>query len=589
MLPPRSTLGMSHAILRIDKFKSWSAISGSGAHTYRIIETKNADPAKAHLNRTGIGTKGDVLGDVKRRVSEVTAKPRSNAVLAIELLLTASPTWFVGKSDAEVNAWARANIDWLRDTFGKENVVHAVMHCDESTPHLVAYVVPEKAGRLNARAITGTPELLSCMQTSYADAMAKFGLERGLMGSQAKHQTVKDWYRNLDAAAVAGQKLMDAVEAPTPPPNLPFWTMPETRQKAMEEWQGVEKGKRKEIVREAARAALAATTAQEEAQSLKEENHKLTDELIDLRRKLTDAYDALGLSKEDIAALRRANTSLVASRLDYTGPIQPKENAIDLLKRVGGFDYAQAVAWLYAEFGSVITGAVVKTSVEQAAPARPLTRSENVIKRAIEVQTDALACERYRVTLVPPEPDKKPYLPGKPAGKNSEERFYSKSDLLDLIPWLRLKNNQGMNVFITPMDDDAFYILLDDARVTAEELEARGFRPCLVQATSWEKTQMVFKVPRTLDRDAVLAVFNEMNQNMGDVEMTGLRHPFRLAGFRNMWPKHLRDGQRPFVQVMSAVNQMCSKCVHMVQKVMRSKVMHISTGPSTKNEFTFDR
>ena len=169
--------------------------------------------------------------------------------------------------------------------------------------------------------------------------------------------------------------------------------------------------------------------------------------------------------------------------------------------------------------------------------------------------------------MVPADETKRPYLPGKSRGAGSEERFYSRSDLVDLVPWLRFKNNGGDNVFITPMDDHAFYILLDDARVSREELERQGFQPCLVQRSSWEKEQVVFKVPKDLPREAVLAVFNDLNQRMGDAEMTGLRHPFRLAGFRNMKPKHQRpDGQRPFVEVVASVNRFCMRCIDLVRQ-----------------------
>ena len=574
----RLIIGMSYAILRLSKLKSWSAVGGSGAHTYRATETPNADPALAGLNVTGIGTKGDVLGDVRRRVDAITSKPRSNAVLALELLLTASPEHFQGKSQADVKAWARANATWLKQTFGKDNVVHLVLHQDESTPHLVAYVTPERDGRLNARAITGTPEMLSQMQTSYADAMAVFSLERGMPGSKAKHQTVRDWYGHLNAAAVAGEKRIDAVEDPTPPPSLPLWTLPEARQAAVTAWQGVEKGKRREIVQQAARDALAASDAQYEAEGLKHENSKLTTEVISLRRQLTAAYEAMELGKEAVAALRKSNTTLVAQRLGHAGAVLPKENAIDLLKRIAGFDYGQAVAWLHAEFGPVVTGAVVSGAVEQADPPRPFTKAENVIKRGVYTQLDALDAERYRLTLMSYDASQKPFLPGKRRG-TEEEHFYTRDEVVALIPWLRFQNNQGMNILVTPMDDTAHYVLLDDAKLSVEDLQRAGFQPCIVQQSSWKSHQVVFKVPRTMDREAVLAVFNELNRVHGDAEITGLRHPFRLPGFRNMKPKHLKDGLYPFVRVLSAVNTMCQRCMHLVRRVEAKQVVNISTGP----------
>jgi len=65
----------------------------------------------------------------------------------------------------------------------------------------------------------------------------------------------------------------------------------------------------------------------------------------------------------------------------------------------------------------------------------------------------------------------------------------------------------------------------------------------------------------------VLALFNELNKSFGDERITGLRHPFRLAGFRNLKPKHLRDGLYPFVKIISAVNVMCQKCINLVKDI----------------------
>ena len=576
----RLNIGMPYAILRLSKLKSWSAVGGSGAHTYRAIKTPNADPARASLNVTGIGNKSDVVGDVRGRLGAITSNPRSNAVLALELLLTASPEHFQGKSQTEVKAWAKANAAWLRSTFGKDNVVHLVLHQDESTPHLVAYVVPERDGRLNARAITGTPELLSSMQTSYADAMATFGLERGTPGSKAKHQTVKDWYGHLNVAAAVGRKKMNAVADPALPPVMPFWTMPKARQKALRTWQGVEKVKRREIVQQAAKSALAASTAQAEVHDLQQHNGRLVEKVTGLRIELTAAYEALGLGKEDVAALRKSNTTLVAQRLSHGGPVLPKENAIDFLKRAAGFDYGQAVAWLHAEFGPVVTGAVVSKAAEQADAPRPFTKSETMIKRAVDVQLDAIDCEKYRVTLMSYDAQKS-FLPGKPKGKNGPERFYSYKEIIEMIPFLRYQNNQGMNILVTPVDDNGYYILLDDTKLSQAELELKGFKPCLYQSTSWNSNQAVLKVPKNMDREAVLAVCQELNREYGDPEMQALRQPFRLAGFRNMKPRHLKDGIYPFVKVIAALNTVCRLCINMIAKVEKAK---LSTYPQAQQQ-----
>ncbi|WP_171496447.1 plasmid recombination protein, partial [Acinetobacter sp. TUM15372] len=72
------------------------------------------------------------------------------------------------------------------------------IHRDETTPHLVAYVVPiDLEGKLNAREFLGGRSKLSKMQTDFDNEVKHLGLERGLEGSKAEHTTIKDFYAEI--------------------------------------------------------------------------------------------------------------------------------------------------------------------------------------------------------------------------------------------------------------------------------------------------------------------------------------------------------------------------------------------------------
>lgn len=574
-----------YSIIGVKKLKTLANVAGSASHTYRTIPTKNADPERQKFNKLLCGTHGDVLNDVKNRLSDVTNKLRKNGVPCLEFMLSTSQEYWEGKKPEDLKKWVKASMDFMKEKYGVNNVVHAMLHLDETTPHIVCYVVPEKNGRLSAREVLGNRQTMRNMHTQYSEAMAQFGLKRGLEGSQAKHISVKKFYSKLNLGisnvAVEVKKLgeMDL------PPLPSFWKGQKSTDEAIQAYTGREKGKRRKLAEMAVGALLEASLAKDQVEHLKEANVHLVEKLDQaegdisrLRERLTESYQELGLSKDQIGALRSTDISLVAQKLGFFGEIKPKENAVDLVKRINDFDYQQAVAWLHHEIGPVKTGMIITSDLQKNEPSRPLTKSENVICKSIKTQTDALGCDKFRISLVPADESKKPYLPGKSKG---EEKFYNKEEIINLVPWLRYRNNQGDNVFITPMDDNAYYILLDDARISMEELEKKGFKPCLVQQTSWKKEQIVFKVPKDLDRPAVLAFFNSLNKKVGDEAMTGLRHPFRLAGFRNMKPQHERDGIRPFVTVSLAVNRFCERCATLVRKIMDSKDIHISTGRST--------
>lgn len=102
------------------------------------------------------------------------------------------------QSAGKLDDWCWDNIEWLQDTFGKDNVISAVLHLDEKTPHIHATVVPIVAGerrkakqednngkkkyrkkpkdtvRLCADDIM-TREKLERFQDTYAEKMQKYG------------------------------------------------------------------------------------------------------------------------------------------------------------------------------------------------------------------------------------------------------------------------------------------------------------------------------------------------------------------------------------------------------------------------------
>ena len=192
---------MSYAILRVAKLKTFGQIGGSLSHTFRTRDTPNADPARTPLNEHhGPQTPAEIQAAFKEILPE---KRRSDAVLGLEYLITFSPEFAQANDGAAYFEKARA---WLVERHGAENVVSTHVHRDETTPHMVAYVVPMKEGRLRSTAFIGGPQMLSEMQTDFAQAVGReFGLERGVEGSNAKHQTIREYYARVNEAPLAAK------------------------------------------------------------------------------------------------------------------------------------------------------------------------------------------------------------------------------------------------------------------------------------------------------------------------------------------------------------------------------------------------
>lgn len=192
---------MAYAILRTAKLKEIGHIAGSLSHTFRTRETPNADQSRAHLNEnSGPETPEAILNAIKDRLPE---KVRANGVRCIEYFIGGSPDHFRGDDGAKYFEDARA---WLIDRHGAENVISTHVHRDETTPHMVAYVVPiTPDGKLSARHFLGGPDAMRQLQTDFAQEVGqKHGLERGVEGSKAKHQTIAEYYQRANSPARTG-------------------------------------------------------------------------------------------------------------------------------------------------------------------------------------------------------------------------------------------------------------------------------------------------------------------------------------------------------------------------------------------------
>ncbi len=176
------------AILRVEKRKNFGDITRSQKHNFREQPTPNARSG-APAPELIFGAR-DLVGVLHEKLDHV--KRRKDAVLAFELVLTASPSFFSTATETEKKRWIEANTAFLQNRFST-NLLQIVAHRDEATDHLHAYCsafTPE--GKLAYSELLGTPEKMRQLQTDYAKAMKPFGLRRGLAKAktQREHQTL---------------------------------------------------------------------------------------------------------------------------------------------------------------------------------------------------------------------------------------------------------------------------------------------------------------------------------------------------------------------------------------------------------------
>lgn len=215
---------MGYAVLHLEKAKG--ADGAMSTHIERTVRPKNADRKRTHLNRElvqfpeGVRNRTQAIAH-RIETAGIRRKVSANQVKAIRILLTGSNKDMKQmEAEGRIEDWCNDSLKWIRETYGEQNLVSAVLHMDEKTPHIHATVIPivtgerRKAGqeeqngkkkyrkknpqdvRLCADDVMARHRLKH-YQDTYAQAMNKYGLQRGVDGSLAKHISTMQYYKQL--------------------------------------------------------------------------------------------------------------------------------------------------------------------------------------------------------------------------------------------------------------------------------------------------------------------------------------------------------------------------------------------------------
>ena len=180
--------------------------------------------------------------DRKRSYTEMVNKSKS--VVADELLFTATNNFFKDKDKDFILEWTNTCMDFVYNDLGytKEQILHSTLHLDEETPHIHCVVVPlvkKLDRRTNTERYTISKKQyikdkihLSQLQDIYNDRLREKGydLERGIKGSNARHQKVKEFKKTTryyeNKAEIINKKLDNAMsdfeERMKTTKNIPF-------------------------------------------------------------------------------------------------------------------------------------------------------------------------------------------------------------------------------------------------------------------------------------------------------------------------------------------------------------------------------
>ena len=205
-----------HAILRFEKHKGNPARPLEAHHERQkeqYASNPDIDTSRSKYNFHIVKPEGRYYHFIQSRIEQAGCRTRKDSTRFVDTLITASPEFFKGKSPKEIQAFFQRAADFLIGRVGQENIVSAVVHMDEKTPHLHLTFVPlTKDNRLCAKEIIGNRANLTKWQDDFhAYMVEKYpDLERGESASKTGRKHIPT---RLFKQAVSLSKQARAIEA----------------------------------------------------------------------------------------------------------------------------------------------------------------------------------------------------------------------------------------------------------------------------------------------------------------------------------------------------------------------------------------
>lgn len=232
---------MAYAIMRIEKRRR-EAVNGIMREGNRTLadhekgcEFKDSEIDWSRTaNNIHLVKSEHWLANINKQIAEAGLKARKDSTVMIDGVYTASPVWFETHTHAEMMDYFKACLEFHAAEYcggDSSRIINAVVHLDETTPHLHIASVPivrdERGAHLSAKMILGNRRAMSMHQDHFHEAVARDrGLDRGERRptdeEQRVHLTKREWQlmeaerkiveaeRQLKAHQTAIQELIEA-------------------------------------------------------------------------------------------------------------------------------------------------------------------------------------------------------------------------------------------------------------------------------------------------------------------------------------------------------------------------------------------
>ena len=212
---------MSYAVARMQKMKSGN-LGGAYRHNERIFENhsnKDIDPEKAHLNYELTDRDRSIPYDrqIKQYINDNKISKRAlrkDAVLCNEWIITSDKAFFENMSPEQIKNFFETAKNFFAERYGNSNIAYAMVHLDESTPHMHLGLVPMQNGKLSSKSLFGSRDQLKEIQEAFPRYLNEHGynLQRGESDSKKKHLETAEFKEKQRLLDDTDKKIVDKTE-----------------------------------------------------------------------------------------------------------------------------------------------------------------------------------------------------------------------------------------------------------------------------------------------------------------------------------------------------------------------------------------
>ena len=309
---------MAYAILRFAKHKGGASKALSAHHERtKEIYASNPDIDKSLTvqNYHLVTPHWSYEQEIWHRLQMAGCRVRKDSVKFVDTLVTVSPE-FAKAHESEMPEYFKRAFNFLKERVGEENIISAVVHMDEKTPHMHLCFVPlTKDKRLSAKEILGNKKNMIRWQDDFYACMAERWpeLERGAPAVETKRRHLTpQWYKKVTAMDAKLERLEAALN------GINVLNAGKKREEAIETFRQLlpEVESFQAEIQRMQQAVLQSLSMQ---RCSAEENEALKDELTAERRKSAEQHVKLAVLEERYKKTEKLLSKVPREMIEKTG------------------------------------------------------------------------------------------------------------------------------------------------------------------------------------------------------------------------------------------------------------------------------